>query len=295
VTSVDTSLVLPYVSVIVAVRDGERTIGACVDSLLALDYPSERVELLAVDNGSRDGTRRILETYRGRLRIADERVRGPGAARNRGLLEAAHPVVAFTDADCRVDPAWLRHLVAPLRDESVGIAGGRILAIDPANPIERFGETLHDHQRAMTHFRPPYAITMNWASRLGVLREQGLFDPSFLRGEDSELSFRLFSAGYRLVYVPEAIVFHHHRSTRRGLLRAGFQSGVWSVAIHRKHHAAMGTLGASRFAAGTYRPLLLSLLGAAEGRDEDAYFFLFHLGRKLGRVTGSVRFGHLRL
>jgi GT2 family glycosyltransferase len=295
VTSVNASLALPYVSVIVAVRDGERRIGACIDSLLALEYPIERIELLAVDNGSRDGTRRILETYGGRLRIVEESVRGPGAARNRGLREAAHPVVAFTDADCRVDPAWLRHLVAPLRDESVAIAGGRILAIDPANPIERFGETLHDHERAITHFRPPYAITMSWASRLDVLREHGLFDPTFLRGEDSELSLRLFLAGYRLVYVPEAIVYHHNRSTRLALLRAGFQSGFWSIAIHRKHQGALRTFGVSRFAVGTYRPLLLALIGAAEGNEENGYFFLFHLGRKLGRVTGSIRFGHLRL
>jgi GT2 family glycosyltransferase len=295
VTSREPSLALPQVSVIVAVRDGERTIGACLDSLLALDYPSERVELLAVDNESSDGTRRILETYRGRVRIADEPVPGPGAARNRGLREATHPVVAFTDADCRVDPSWLRHLVTPLDDESVGIAGGRILAVDRANAIQRFGETIHDHQRAITGFRPPYAITMNWASRLEVLRELGCFDPSFLRGEDSELSFRLFSAGFRLVYVPEAIVYHHNRSTGGALLRAGFQSGMWSVAMHRKHHAALRDLGVRRFAANTYRPLAHSLLGAAKGNGEDRYFFLFHLGRKLGRAAGSIRFGHLRL
>ena len=292
---VETPPALPAVSVVVAVLDGERTLAACIDSLLALDYPRDRLELIAVDNGSRDRTRDLLEGYGGRVRVLDEPVRGPGAARNRGVRDARHPLVAFTDADCRVDPAWLRHLVAPLRDPAVGIAGGRILAIDPANPIERFGERLHDHERAMTFFRPPYAITMSWASPAHVLREQGLFDPTFLRGEDSELACRLFLAGYRLVYVPEAIVYHHNRSTRGALVRAGFQSGFWSVASARKHHGAMRALGVRRFSMSTYRMLASSLIGAAAGRADDGYLFLFHLGRKLGRYSGSIRFGTLRL
>jgi GT2 family glycosyltransferase len=295
VTPVETSPALPAVSVVVAVRDGERTLGACIDSLLALDYPSDLVELIAVDNGSRDATRAILERFGGRVRVLEGPVRGPGAARNRGVREARHPLVAFTDADCRVDPAWLRPLVAPLGDPAVGIAGGRILAIDPANPIQRFGETLHDHERAMTGFRLPYAITMNWASPARVLREQGLFDPSFLRGEDSELAHRLFLAGYRLVYVPDAIVHHHHRSTRGALLRAGFQNGFWSVATLRKHHDAMRAHGVRRLVPGTYRELLRRLLGAVAGGADDGYYFLFHLGRKLGLASGSIRFGYLRL
>jgi GT2 family glycosyltransferase len=253
------------------------------------------LELIVVDNGSRDGTRAILERYGARLRVLEEPVRGAGAARNRGICEAAHPLVAFTDADCRVAAAWLRHLVVPLEDETVGVAGGRILANDRDHPIERFDESIHDHERAMNHFQPPYAITMSWMSRTSVLREQGGFDPSFLRGQDSELAYRLGFAGYRLVYVPESIVYHHNRSTRHALMHEGFQSGFWAVAASRKHHAALRALGSRRFSLSTYRALLRSLLGAAGGRAEDGYSFLFQLGRKLGLAAGSIRFGHFRL
>jgi glycosyltransferase involved in cell wall biosynthesis len=285
----------PAVSVVVPVRDAARTIGACVDSLLALEYPLERLELIAVDNGSTDGTRAVLERYGARLRVVDEPVRGAAAARNRGVRAASHPVVAFTDADCRADRGWLRHLVLPLADETVGIAGGRILAHDPDHPVQRFGESLHDHERAMTHYRPPYAITMSWASRIEVLRAVGLFDPLFLRAQDAELAYRLVFAGYRLVYVPESIVYHHNRSTPGALLHEGFQSGFWAVAIARKHHAAMRAGGARRFSAASYRALMSSLLGAAGGRDQDGYRFVFLLGRKLGLVAGSARFGYLKL
>lgn len=205
-----------------------------------------------------------------------------------------HPLVAFTDADCRVDAAWLRHLVAPLDDPTVGVAGGRILAHDPSNPIERFDETLHDHERAMTGYKPPYAITMSWASRARVLREHA-FDPAFLRAQDSELAYRLVFAGYRLVYVAEAVVRHHNRSTPRALFHEGFQSGFWAVAIFRKHGAAMRAAGIRRFSAHSYRVLFEHLVGAAEGREEDGYSFLFQLGRKLGLLSGSIRFGCLRL
>jgi glycosyltransferase involved in cell wall biosynthesis len=292
--SPDAARELPPVSVVVPVLNGERTVGACIESLLALDYPPDRVELIVVDNGSSDNTRAILERYAPRLRVLEETTRGPGAARNRGVAGASHPLIAFTDADCRVDRSWLRRLVAPLDDPAIGIAGGRILAIDPSNPIERFGETLHDHERAMTAGRFPYAITMCWASRTSVLREHS-FDPAFLRGEDSELSYRLVFAGFRLAYVADAIVRHHNRSTERALFHEAFQSGFWAVAIFRKHREAMESAGARRVDAATYRPLFASLMGAAEGNDEDGYRFLYHLGRKLGLLSGSIRFGFIRL
>ena len=290
----DTEHALPAVSVVVPVRNGERTVGACVESLLGLEYPRDRIELIVVDNGSRDGTRAILERYAPRVRVVDEAVRGPGAARNRGITSANHPVGAFTDADCRADVSWLRRLVAPLHDPAVGVAGGRILAMDPSNPIERFGESLHDHERAMMANRLPYAITMSWASRAAVLREHS-FDPTFLRAEDSELAYRLVFSGFRLVYVADAIVRHHNRSTRRALFHDGFQSGFWNVALFRKHRVAMQARGARRFSAATYRPLFASLISAAEGRDEDGFAFLHQFGRKLGLLSGSIRFGCVRL
>ncbi|HYD47870.1 MAG TPA: glycosyltransferase, partial [Terriglobales bacterium] len=172
----------PPVAVVVPVFNGASTLAACLESLLRLDYPSDRLELLCVDNGSTDASAMIAASYAPRIQLLREPKRGAAAARNCGIRAAQASVIAFTDADCRVDRDWLRQLVAPLTDASIGIVGGRILAGEQANFVERFGEWIHDHRRAIEQFRPPYAISMNWASRREVLLQAGLFDERLLRG-----------------------------------------------------------------------------------------------------------------
>src|SRR5690349_17711642 len=149
------------VSVVVAVRNAQATIAACVDSLLALE-PAP-TEVLVVDNGSTDATLDVLSRYTERITVLHERRRGPGAARNAGIAAARGQAVAFTDADCVVDRRWLGNLVGALAEPDVGAVGGTILAVDPANAVERYGEGIHDHRLAIEVYRPPYAITMNWA------------------------------------------------------------------------------------------------------------------------------------
>src|SRR5438093_10484670 len=114
----------PSVSVVVAAYEAEDTIDACVRSLLELRYPTDKLELRVVDNESSDGTVAALSEYGDRIVLLHERTRGAAAARNAGLAAATGEVIAFTDADCVVDPDWLRHLVVPLRDPGVAIARG---------------------------------------------------------------------------------------------------------------------------------------------------------------------------
>ena len=213
------------VSIIVPVRNGEATIGACVESILALEFPVGERELIVVDNGSSDRTASILSAFGERVRVVRAETRGPAAARNAGIRVARGDFIAFTDADCQVDSQWLSHLLLPFRgDPTVGIVGGRVRALPPVNRVAAFEETIHDQRRAIEVFKPPYVMTANWCSRRAVLLEAGLFDETLLRGSDSALAFRI-GGSYRLVYHPEAVVFHRHESTMVGLFREGRDHG----------------------------------------------------------------------
>ena len=97
----------PDVSVIVPVYNRAKVIRPCLDSILAVDYPVDRLELIVVDNASTDDTPRVLEQYAARIRIIREAKRGPAAARNAGLRVARGEVAAFTDSDCQVEQSWL--------------------------------------------------------------------------------------------------------------------------------------------------------------------------------------------
>ena len=279
----------------IPVLNGEHTIGDCIDSLLQLRYPAEQLELLVVDNGSRDGTAGMLQGYGDRIVRLEEATRGPAAARNAGLCGARGEVVGFTDADCRVDPDWLTEVVAPLADPRVGIAGGTIRAIPPAGDIERFGERIHDHHQAIEVFEPPYAITMNWASRRAVLEELGGFDERFRRCEDVDLSYRLTQAGYMLAFVPEAVVYHHNEENLAGLFREGFQHGFHGVHALKHHQEFLRGFGHARVDGQGYIAIGGRMLDWARGRDRgisgcDA---VFNSGKKAGKLVGSVRFGHI--
>lgn len=284
----------PSVTVVVPARNAERTIAQCVDSLLALRYPRDRLELCVVDNGSTDGTGSALRAYGGRILVVDERERGAAAARNAGLARTHGEVVAFTDADCVVDPDWLAELVPPLAADGIGIVGGRILARPEANDVERFGEAIHDHRRAIEDLRPPYAITMSWASPRGVLEALGGFDPRFVRCQDIDLSYRIVQAGYRLVYAPGAVVYHRNESTLGGLFREGFVHGFHGVRARKRHEAFLTGLGHSRLGRPRYRELAGSLLAYLR-RETEPWEPVFNCGRKAGKLAGSVRFGHLDL
>jgi glycosyltransferase involved in cell wall biosynthesis len=288
---------LPLVSVVVPVFNGEATIAACIDSLMGSDYPAGRFEVVVVDNRSTDRTAAILAGYGERIVLTREATRGPAAARNRGVRAASGEIVAFTDADCTVDPDWLIRLTGPLNDPSVGIVGGRILSRRPCNAVELFGETIHDHSKAIGVFKPPYVISMNWASRRSVLVDAGLFDEAFLRCEDVDLSQRILRLGYRIVYAPAAVVYHRNEDSLAGLFREGFQHGVWSVRHNREHHEFNLQFGHRRLNPRSYRAIGTNLWAALRGiRRPDALCqAIFDVGKKCGKITGSVRFGYIDL
>jgi glycosyltransferase involved in cell wall biosynthesis len=287
----------PTVSVIVAVYNAQDTIGDCLQSLLALEYPSERWELLVVDNASRDATPRILEQYRSRLTILHESIRGPAAARNAGIRSATGELVAFTDADCLVDPRWLRHLVVPLADPAVAIAGGQILAHRPCTRVAEFGERIHDHRRAIEDVVPPYAITMNWASPRRVLHTLGLFDPRLLRCSDVDFAFRVVQAGYRMVYAPGAVIYHRNRSTPRALAWEGYRHGYHGVAVVALHRQFMARYEKRDSLRPRWSPLYpvdrirsgaRSMVQIAATRRELPLALLFNSAKMAGRLAGQV-------
>lgn len=280
----------PRVSVIVAIYNAAATVRDCLESLLHLEYPQAKLELLCIDNGSTDDTPRILQAYEGRLKVLRAARRGPAAARNVGARCATGDVIALTDSDCVVDPQWLRHLVQPLRDARVGVAGGTILSRRPCNSIEAFGEQIHDHYRAVHEFNPPYAITMNWAARRDVLDRVGPFNEDLLRSSDVDWSYRVVSAGYQVAYAPAAIIYHQNERTPWGLMREGYVHGFHAVRVSQLHAAL---LQRSRHA-----PAVVSTaISASSDRvtpqpwSDAVWWRLFRLGKRVGRFHASLSIG----
>lgn len=279
----------PLVSVVVPARNAQETIEECVASLLAQTYASDRREIIVVDNGSSDATRHRLAAFGSSITVLDEATRGAAAARNAGIRRAAGEIVAFTDADGTADERWLAELVWPLSDPTIGIVGGPILALRPAGAAELFGEAIHDQGAAMLVYYPPYAATGNWASRVEVLTEVGLFDEAVRRGQDVDLSFRLVGAGYRLAFCPAAIVYHRNERTMRGLFREGWQHGFHTVGIRHRHSEL---LAASQRKRRLTRPRPPRRAHEHASRYRTAFQSGKRIGMAFGRLTSLVAIRH---
>jgi glycosyltransferase involved in cell wall biosynthesis len=224
----------PTVSIIIPVYNGQYTIAACLESLLAQTYPTDRYDVIVVENGSTDETTTIVQRYPVRLLHSPER--GPASARNFGLARSDADVVAFTDADCVADPNWLSALVKPYADSRIGGVGGAILAYDHDDRtlVEMFSE----EQSPLVNFVSgeneflPHLYTANASYRRSLLDQVGGFNPNLVTAEDVDLAWRLqLQTDARLHYAPQAIVYHHHRSTRTGLARQYRQYGFGEILL----------------------------------------------------------------
>jgi len=117
--------VLPFVSVIVPVYNDEKRIGQCIEALLKQTYPKDRYEIIVVDNGSTDETRRVIGQYPVTMLIEDS-VRSSYAARNCGLAMARGYILAFTDSDCLPVHVWIESGVFGMKKFSADMVSGNV-------------------------------------------------------------------------------------------------------------------------------------------------------------------------
>jgi len=209
----------PDVTVVVPAYNSATTIGPCLESLLAQDYPSGRYEIIVVDNNSSDNTSAVVREYPVRLAF-ERKFQTPGAARNRGIALAEAEIIAFIDSDCTAEKAWLQNLVRPFRDPAVGVAGGRIASQEPdSSLVEAFLAQVKVTSEERFHPSEPKGFpTGNVAYRQSALDQVGIFDAAMPGGEDVDLAWRVQAyGGYLGVYVPDAVAYHKHRSTLAGL------------------------------------------------------------------------------
>lgn len=275
---------LPTVSVVLAVRNGADTIG---DTLAALEAQAERppgYELLVVDNGSTDETEQILRA-RGMRRL-EEPTPGISRARNRGLRAARGEVVACLDADTVPSRRWLMALARAFTDPSVVLVAGQTLAYPATTGAERYvaAAAVFDTARAVSRAPFPFAPGGNMAVRRDAALAVGGWAEDLPTGEDVDFSVRVLRhCQTEIVYRPNAVLFHRHRSTDESLRRQAWGYGDGAARLYRRYPdevrltPAIHVRIAGRLAARTTAPIALSI-GRALGRvsPERVEFARYH-------------------
>ncbi len=248
----------PRISVIIAAYNAASTLDDCLRSLQQLDYPD--YEVVVVDDGSGDGTGAIADraaAQDARVRVVHTPNQGLSAARNLGLAESTGEIIAYTDADCRADPMWLRYLALALMDKPFGAVGGpnlvppdddwvaQCVADAPGGPIH----ILIDDETA------EHIPGCNMAFWRSALEEAGGFHPDFrVAGDDVDICWRLQAAGHTIGFAPAALVWHHRRCTVRAYLKQQTGYGHSEALLEQHHPGRFNGLGQVRWFGGLYGP-----------------------------------------
>jgi len=242
----------PEVSVILTVKNEERTIVRAIESVLGIDYPE--CEVIVVDGGSEDQTVAVARD-RG-VKVIQTKDSTPGQGRNVGIANSSHPIVAFIDGDCYVERKdWLRNGVDLLGQEGIGGVGGPVIPFSEAPYMSRAPMDVlstffanagsaqfarYEKQREVDSIS-----SCNAVYRREVIEKAGLFAEDLRFCEDANLNHKIRKLGYRLVYSPKVIVEHDWKVySFSSLFRYMFRYGAGRAVAVKKHHYMFSLLQA---------------------------------------------------
>jgi cellulose synthase/poly-beta-1,6-N-acetylglucosamine synthase-like glycosyltransferase len=201
----------PSVTVILAVHNGQQFIRAKLDSLLALDYPAAKRDILVISDGSTDATDSLVQAYSVRdVRLLRQERAGKSAAVNAGIAAATGEILFFTDVRQPLQPDALRHLAANFADPTVGAVTGELQLYRPEQGEQESMDLYwryevwarQQHSRIDSIFNATgciYAMRRTLAEPL----------PPDTLTDDAIIPLRAFFRGYRVVFDPAAVAFDY--------------------------------------------------------------------------------------
>lgn len=265
-------------------------------------------EVLIVDNNSTDETSAVCQQFVGeepqRFRYIVEKQQGKSFALNTGVENAAGRILAFTDDDVLVDPAWLAEILRVFEGhQCLGVAGKIVPLWNSAKPSWFTSEGPYKLLPAIVSYnlgedlcelRAP-ALGANLALRKDAFQRYGMFRTdlgptagSEVRGEDHELCWRLLRAGERLLYAPNAVISHpveKRRMDRRYFEAWYYGMGQSRPRLERAPESATRYFGVPRYMIRWYlRDLVLWLTSLTPRRR---FYYRLQFCATKGQLMGE--------
>lgn len=226
----------PLVSIIIVNHNGFAFVDECLRSVLMSLY--DNFEVIFVDNGSTDGSLEYVkdtfgDTHRIRF-VENQRSLGPAVGRNEGAKVSRGKYLIFLDNDTRVDTQWIGELVKVLEnDNSIGAAQAKLLRMGIDNLYDCAGDYLGPlgfliersrgaKDAGQFDFIADILSAKSAASiiRKGLFEKIGGFDKDFyMYLEETDLSWRVWLSGFRVVFIPQAVVYHAFNTPKKDFKR----------------------------------------------------------------------------
>lgn len=255
--SADSSAAPPDVSVIIPVRDGGQALERCLEAVWAQDPGHWRFEVVVVDNGSPEDTRRRVGRFPGTT-LHFERRPSSYAARNLGIDCSRGRFLAFIDADTEPQPGWLRAGADALAaNGGPWLAAGAVEIILPEDPsLHALYDKMHNLTQERYVREGGFGVTANLFVPRGLAEQAGRFQEDWVSGADVDFSRQAQRAGGRIIYLPDAAVHHPARSTLAEFRSKKIRTGRGETCLARAR-SAWGRFGRGLPAVLLSSPLLL--------------------------------------
>jgi succinoglycan biosynthesis protein ExoA len=277
--------ILPFVTVLMPVRNEASFIARSLGSVMAQEYAPDLMEVLVIDGMSTDGTRdevRSFCTKYPNLQLLDNPGMIVPTGLNIGLAHARGDVIVRVDGHCEIAPDYVSRCVEHLGNAGADCVGG---------PIETIGESPTSQTVALA-MSSPFGVggsafrTVNDRAMLvdtvafpGYTRQAidkaGLFDEELVRNQDDEYNYRLRELGGQILLSPDIRSRYYSRSSVRSLWRQYFQYGFWKVRVMQKH---MRQMRPRQFVPVTFVIALLSSLLLSPFHTLARWSFVFVVG-----------------
>ena len=295
----------PFVSLIIPVRNAQRTLDKTFEYILNVEYPREKMELVIADGGSTDGTLDVIKKWQAKhpfIKLVEvENCPSPGYARNKALEAVKGEFIFFTDGDCAPCKDWITQMLKHFyEDEKIGIVGGEIytLMVDQDNLTELYCEHFRFNMVAPRYgftiksgYFPPltdksptqiaghrayFFVTANAAYRKKAIDEANAKFWEEKTGEDMEFGLQIQQKGWKLYFEPEAKVDHMHRADFPSLKKVWVTYGMAHAPLLAKHASNRFDIVFQTLGPWPKLPLW-SLPSPVKGFLYIGYFHLMHL------------------
>lgn len=229
-------------SVIVPAYNATTTLPTLLDSLLNQTHKS--FEIIVIDDGSKDETHKIGQSYHCSLIQLTEN-HGPAYCRNLGAQNARGDILVFIDSDCQAGCIWLENIEKHFSQDDAEAIMGKLSLLPSSflgNSISALGFPAGGSvgfDRIWKVDKESYTDSLsscNCAIKKDIFWDVGGFDETFPYpgGEDSLLAYKIRESKYRIKYCPDVLVYHQARDSLNGFLKWHFQRGISSYIFSKK-------------------------------------------------------------
>ena len=241
---------VPFVSVIMPIRNEGDFVARSLGAVLAQDYPHELMEVIIADGMSNEGTRQIVSSFQTKysnVRLIDNPGNIVSTGLNTASAQAKGEVIIRVDGHCELAPNYVLSCVKHIENDGVDGVGGQIhtvgetwlakvIAVAMSSAFGVGGSAFRTQGRNATMLADtvPYP-----AYKRAIVERAGPYDEQLVRNQDDEYNYRLRKMGAKILLADDVHSRYYSRGSLVSLWRQYFQYGYWKVRVMQKHPRQM--------------------------------------------------------